>query len=403
MRIIEARVIVCSPGRNFVTLKIVTDDGVVGWGDATVNGRELSVASYLRDHVVPLLIGRDARRIEDTWHYLYKGSYWRRGPITMAAISAVDIALWDIAAKTAGVPLYQLLGGASRERIRAYGHAHGSDIQQLLDSVQQCVEQGFTAVRIQSGVPGLRSTYGVGSGLDGRYEPADGPAPAEEEWDSSSYIRSLPKVFAAVRERFGDELDVLHDVHHRLTPIEAAGLAKQIEEFRPFWMEDPIPADNPEGLRIVRSRTTVPLATGEVLNSIQDYRILLGEQLIDYIRSAVSHSGGVTAVRKLVDFGALSQARSAFHGPTDISPIGFAAALHLDMAIQNFGIQEFMPRSKLTLEAFPHAYHFIDGYLMPGDEPGLGVSLDEIIAATYEYTPAYLPVNRLKDGTIHDW
>src|SRR5467141_361790 len=161
MRIIDAKVIVCSPGRNFVTLKVTTEDGIHGLVDATLNGRELAVASYLSDHVIPLLIGRDARRIEDLWQYLYKGAYWRRGPVTMTAISAVDTALWDIKGKALNTPVYNLLGGKSRTGVLVYGHANGRDIDETSDEVGKYISLGYQAVRAQTGVPGLPSTYGV--------------------------------------------------------------------------------------------------------------------------------------------------------------------------------------------------------------------------------------------------
>ena len=192
MKITDAKVIICSPGRNFVTVKITTEDGLHGLGDATLNGRELSVASYLSDHVLPLVIGRDARRIEDTWHYLYEGAYWRRGPVTMSAISGVDTALWDLKAKSLNVPLYQLLGGASREGVLVYGHASGVDEEATVRAVQHYLELGYQAVRAQSGIPGLASTYGVGRG-DMYYEPAERDAPQE----NVSGHRALPEPRAA--------------------------------------------------------------------------------------------------------------------------------------------------------------------------------------------------------------
>jgi mannonate dehydratase len=401
MRITNAEVVVTSPGRNFVTLQITTDDGVTGLGDGTLNGRELAVASYLRDHVVPLLIGRDAHRIEDTWQYLYRGAYWRRGPVTMAAVAAVDVALWDIKAKVAGLPLYQLLGGASRTGLRAYGHASGRDLPELLDSVRAHLEQGYRSIRIQSGVPGLDAIYGIG-GPAPELEPRI-PLPFEEVWDSRAYLRHIPTVFEAVRHEFGPELPLLHDVHHRLTPIQAAKLGKALEPYDLFWLEDCTPAENQEGLRLVRQHTTTPLAIGEVLNSVVDYQTLIREQLIDYVRSAVTHTGGVTAMRKLFDLAAQYQIKSGIHGPADISPVGMAAGLHLGLAIHNFGIQEFAPHSAETYEVFARAYTFADGYLHPGEEPGLGVTLDRKAADAHPYEPAYLPVNRLLDGTVHDW
>ncbi|GAA1371639.1 D-mannonate dehydratase ManD [Catellatospora chokoriensis] len=407
MKIVAAEVIVTSPNRNFVTLKITTEDGITGLGDGTLNGRELSVASYLTDHVVPLLIGRDAHRIEDTWQYLYRSAYWRRGPVTMAAIAAVDVALWDIKAKAAGMPLYQLLGGASRNGIMAYGHASGRDLPELFDSVRKHLALGFRSIRIQTSVPGIDAVYGVAAQSEGErydYEPAQRtPLPVEEDWDTRAYLRHLPGVFEAVRNEFGPELPLLHDGHHRMTPIQAARLGKDLEPYDLFWLEDCTPAENQEALRLVRQHTTTPLAIGEVFNTVWDYQTLIREQLIDYVRSAVTHTGGITAMRKLLDFAAQYQIKSGIHGPTDISPVGMAAALHLDLAIHNFGIQEYMQHSPLTDEVFRQSFTFTDGYLHPGEQPGLGVELDERAAARFPYVAAYLPVNRLKDGTVHDW
>ncbi|MEP7765574.1 D-mannonate dehydratase ManD [Sanguibacter sp. 25GB23B1] len=413
MQITDAAVVITSPGRNFVTLKITTSDGVVGLGDATVNGRELAVASYLTDHLVPMLIGREADNIEDTWQLLYRGAYWRRGPITMAAIAAVDMALWDIKAKVAGMPLYQLLGGASRTGALAYGHASGTDLPALFDSIRNHLDLGFTAIRIQTGVPGLGQIYGIGSdqaaGQRYDYEPArrnmlDGrPMPVEEVWDTRAYLRHVPTVFEAVRNEFGPELPLLHDGHHRMSPIQAAKLGKSLEPYDLFWLEDCTPGEDQTALRTVREHTTTPLAIGEVFNSVYDYQTLFTERLVDYVRSAVTHTGGVTAMKKLLDFAAIYGVKSGMHGPTDISPVGMAAALHLDIAIHNFGIQEYMQHSATTLEVFRTSYTFEGGLLHPGTAPGLGVDLDEDAAAAFEYTPAYLPVNRLRDGTVHDW
>jgi mannonate dehydratase len=408
MRIASAEVIVTSPGRNFVTLKVITEEGVSGIGDATLNGRELSVASYLRDHVAPLLIGRDAGRIEDTWQYLYRGAYWRRGPVTMAAISAVDMALWDIKGKAAGMPVYQLLGGASRDGLLAYGHASGAEIADVLESVQEHLDKGFRAIRVQTGIPGLGSVYGVASSAKSGprydYEPARRTAlPVEETWDTPAYLRHLPRVLEAVRSRFGEDLPLLHDGHHRMTPIQAATLARSIEPFHVFWLEDCTPAENQEGLRLVRRHSTTPLAIGEVFNAVYDYQTLITEQLIDYVRSAATHAGGITGLRRIIDFAGIYQVKSGFHGPTDISPVGMAAALHLGLAIHNFGIQEYMQHSEATLRVFRTSFTFTDGLLHPGDQPGLGVELDAEEAARYPYTQAYLPVARLRDGTVHDW
>lgn len=403
---------VTSPGRNFVTVKVTTSDGVTGLGDATLNGRELSVASYLRDHVAPTLIGRDESAIEQTWQYLYRGAYWRRGPVTMSAIAAIDMALWDIAAKKAGVPLYKLLGGASRSGLLTYAHASGTTIEHLNAAIHGYVEDGFQAVRIQTGVPGLGQIYGVHDAEPGgkyEYEPAGRLAagaplrPTEETWDTAAYLRHLPTVFEQVRHEFGGDLRLLHDGHHRMTPIEAAKLAKSIEPYDPFWLEDCTPGEDQAALRLVRQHSVTPLAIGEVFNSVHDYHQLITERLIDFVRSSATHAGGITGLRKITNFADIYGIRTGFHGPTDVSPVGMAANLHLGLAIHNFGIQEYMPHSPTTLEVFRTSYTFEGGLLHPGETPGLGVDLDEDAAAGHEYVPAYLPVNRLRDGTVHDW
>lgn len=402
MKITEARVIVTCPGRNFVTLKIVTDDGLTGIGDATLNGRELAVASYLTDHVVPLLIGRDATRIEDTWQYLYQGAYWRRGPVTMTAVAAVDTALWDLLGKRAGLPVHQLLGGRSREGVTVYGHANGADTDEVLGEVARYVELGYRAVRVQTGVPGLAATYGV-SGDKMFYEPADAALPSESRWSTPAYLAHVPSVFARVRAEFGPDLQLLHDVHHRLTPIEAARLGRSLEPHALTWMEDPVRAELQEGFRLIRAHTTTPVAVGEVFTTIWDAELLIREQLIDYVRATVVHAGGITHLRRILDLAALHHVRSGSHGATDLSPVCMAAALALDVSIPNFGLQEYMRHTPETDAVFPHAYWFEGGYLHPGDEPGLGVDIDEELAAQYPYRRAYLPVNRLTDGTVHPW
>jgi mannonate dehydratase len=400
--ITAARVIVTCPGRNFVTLKIETADGSYGLGDATLNGRELAVASYLTDHVVPTLIGRDAHQIEDTWQLLYRGAYWRRGPVTMSAIAAVDTALWDLKAKVAGLPLYQLLGGACRTGVRVYGHANGQSVEETIAEARRYREMGYTAIRLQSGVPGLASTYGVSKDKM-FYEPADAGLPTENVWSTPKYLASVPDLFAAARAALGWDVDLLHDSHHRLTPIEAGRLGKDLEPYRLFWLEDTVPADNPESFRLIRQHTTTPLAVGEVFNSIWDCRQLIQEQLIDYIRATVVHAGGITHLRRIANLADIYNVRTGCHGATDLSPVCMAAALHFNLSIPNFGLQEYMRHTAETDAVFPHAYTFRAGALHPGNEPGLGVDIDETLAARYPYQRAYLPVNRLEDGTMTNW
>ncbi len=402
MKIVEARVIVCSPDRNFVTLKLTTESGLTGIGDATLNGRELAVASYLENHVCPLLVGRDASMIEDTWQYLYKGSYWRGGPVGMTAIGAVDVALWDIKGKAAGMPVYELLGGKVRDGVLVYGHANGEDLEDALDWVGRYLDDGYKAVRVQCGVPGLASTYGVSA--DKRfYEPADADLPTENVWSTERYLTFVPQLIAATRERYGYDFHLLHDVHHRLTPIEAARLGKSLEPFGLFWLEDAVPAELQEGFRLVRQHTTTPLAVGEVLPTIWDFRTLITEQLIDYVRTTVQRAGGISHLRKIAALAEIHHVKLGCHGATDLSPVTMAAALHVDLSISNFGIQEYMPHTEATYEVFPHGYSFRDGRLQLEDRPGLGVEIDEEAAARHPYRRAYLPVNRLEDGTMHSW
>ena len=402
LKIRNARVIVTCPGRNFVTLKIETEDGLYGVGDATLNGRELAVASLLQEHLIPCLIGRDAHQVEDIWQFFYRGVYWRRGPVGMTAIAAIDMALWDIKAKTAGMPLYQLLGGKSRDGVMVYGHANGSDIDEAVEEVGKYIDLGYKAIRAQCGIPGLGSTYGV-SGDKLFYEPADADLPSENVWSTARYLNHAPKLFEALREKFGFDHHLLHDVHHRLTPIEAARLGKDLEPFRLFWLEDAVTAELQEGFRLIRQHTTTPLAVGEVFNSIYDCQALITEQLIDYIRTTVVHGGGITHLRRIAHLAELYHVKTGFHGATDLSPITMGSALHFDTWVPNFGIQEYMRHTPETDAVFPHAYSFKDGFLYPGEAPGHGVDIDEELATKYPYQRAYLPVNRLEDGTMFNW
>jgi mannonate dehydratase len=397
----RAEVFVAAPGRNFVTLRITTSDGVTGLGDATLNGRELAVASYLRDHLVPLLIGRDPARIEDMWQYLYRGAYWRRGPVTMTAIAAVDTALWDIKGKVAGLPVYDLLGGRSRDGVHVYCHASGTDTVELLDDVARFRDLGYRAVRAQAAVPNVGGTYGVRKGAI--YEPAATALPDEQPWDTEAYLRFAPTYLEAVRDKFGFDFHLLHDVHHRLTPLEAAQFGRSVEHVRLFWMEDPTPAEDQEAFRLIRRHTTTPIAVGEALTSIWDVQHLITERLIDYVRTTVVHAGGLTHLRRIFDLAALYGVRTGSHGATDLSPVTQAAAVHLDLAVPNFGIQEYMEHAPETMEVFRSGVRLRDGMLDTDDAPGLGVEYDEKAAARFPYEPKYLPVARRTDGSVHDW
>ncbi|WP_435235169.1 D-mannonate dehydratase ManD [Psychromonas sp. PT13] len=405
MKIKDIKVFVCSPGRNFVTVKVTTEDGVYGLGDATVNGRELAVVTYLDEHVIPCLIGRDANTIEDIWQYLYKGVYWRRGPITMAAVAAIDMALWDIKGKVAGMPVYQLLGGKCRQNITLYAHANGENIDDTLDKVEECIQQGFKAVRLQSAIPGLSETYGVLGDKKDYFElQGNRPLPPEQEWSTAKYFKLVPELFKKARERFGDEVEFLHDVHSRLTPIESAKLGKMLEEYNLLFLEDASIAENQENYKLIRQHTTTPLAIGETYNTIWDCKDLIQNQLIDYIRVAATHAGGITGVKKISDFADVYNVRTAPHGAPDLSPICFAAHMHLNISTHNFGIQEFVGFGNAqSKEIFKHNMILENGMITIGNAPGLGVEFDETAALKYPYKRSYLPVSRLEDGTLWHW
>lgn len=405
MKIKEIKVFVCSPGRNFVTVKVITDEGIYGVGDATLNGRETAVAAYLEEHIAPCLIGKDASQIEDIWQYLYKGAYWRKGPVTMAAIGAIDMALWDIKGKKANLPVYQLLGGSSRKGVTVYGHANGETIEEVLDNLEAMIDEGYKAVRLQCTIPNVKGTYGTMEGKRNYYELQGGrPLPPEQQWSTSKYMNFIPELFKQARERFGNDIGLCHDVHSRLTPIEASRLGKLLEPYNLIFMEDSVPSENPQGYQIVREHTVVPLAVGEIFNTVWDAKVLIENQWIDYLRMAITHGGGITPLRKIADFAAMYHTRMAPHGAPDLSPICFMAHMNFDIWAPNFGIQEFIGFGTPELnEVFKYEIELKEGLLYMKDKPGLGVDFDEEAAKKYPYKRSYLPVSRLEDGTLWDW
>lgn len=405
MKIQQVQVVVCCPGRNFVTVKIVTDDGLYGLGDATLNGREMAVVTYLEEHVAPCLIGRDAHDIEDIWQYLYKGVYWRRGAVTMAAIAAIDMALWDIKGKAAGMPVHQLLGGKSRSGVTLYAHAQGVDVKRTLDQAEELANAGFKAIRLQCAVPGLKVTYGVPGDKKDYYElQGNRPLPPEEEWSTQKYFNMVEGLFREARVRLGDDIHLLHDVHSRLTPIESARLGKLLEKYNLLFLEDASIAENQDSYTVIRQHTTTPLAIGETYNTIWDCKALIENQLIDYIRMAATHAGGITAMRRIADFAALYNVKTAPHGAPDLSPVCFAAHMHLNIWAPNFGIQEFVGLgNEQSQQIFRHEFKVEKGMAYVSDAPGLGIEFDEQSARAYPYKRSYLPVSRLEDGTLWHW
>lgn len=408
MKITDAKVFLGGPGKNYVTLKIMTDEGIYGLGDATLNNRETLPAAYLRDYLIPNLIGMDPRNSEDIWQYFYRGAYFRRGPIAMAAFGAIDMALWDIKGKLANMPLYQLFGGKSRDGALVYAHATGADLPDLMDSITRYVEQGYKAVRVQCGIPGMpTASYAVPDQTGGQGDyitDFSGIRPKVEIWDTEKYMRFLPGALAEIRARFGPDLKILHDVHHRLTPREAAAFAKEVEPIGLFWLEDPTPAEDQDALQLIRHHSTTPIAIGEVFNSVWDFNRLIQDELIDFIRIAVTYGGGITPVKRIVDLAGLHHVRTGFHGAPSHSPISMAAQHHLNAWAPNFGIQEYLVLGTADCDAlFPSDHRMENGMVHVSDAPGLGVDFDEREAAKYEYRPGSHPVVRLEDGTMWDY
>ncbi|WP_179353149.1 D-mannonate dehydratase ManD [Winogradskyella vidalii] len=405
MKIKDIKVYVCSPGRNFVTVKIFTDQGVYGLGDATVNGRELAVVAYLEAHVIPCLIGRDPHQIEDIWQYLAKGAYWQNGAISMAAIGAIDMALWDIKGKVAGLPVYQLLGGKSRRAVTVYAHVNGATIEEVINNLEVAINEGYKAVRLQCSIPNLAGTYGTLEGKKNYYElQGDRPLPPEQVWSTTKYLNFIPELFKTARERFGYNIELCHDIHSRLTPIEAAQLGKMLEPYRLKFMEDTTTYENPEGYKIIRNHTTTPIALGEKFNTIWDAKPLIENQYIDFVRTAATHGGGISPLKKLADFAALYHVRMAPHGAPDLSPVCFMAHMHLDLWAPNFGVQEFIGFGTPELnEVFKYKAKLKEGEIYIDDTPGLGVDFDEEASKKYPYNRSYLPVSRLEDGTLWSW
>ncbi len=424
MKITEVRVIVTCPGRNYVIVKIMTDTpGLYGVGDATLNGRELSVAAALEHHIAPLLIGRDPDSVEDIWQSLFRGTYWRGGPVLMTALAGIDTALWDIKGKRAGLPVYSLLGGKTRIGALGYTHAGGRDVVEVEDSVLEKIAMGFKVVRAQVAVPGTVGTYGVGGageaslaswknsgtpwqdelGADGGGWGDGGAMPYVERWEPTPYLHAIPKLFAHLRDKIGWDVELFHDVHERLTPIQAARLAKDLEPYRLFFLEDPLRPEHKESFRLIRQHSTTPIAMGELFHTKYECLPLITEQLIDFIRCDLGHIGGITEAKKIAAVAECYSVQTAWHGPGDIAPPTHAANVHLDLAVPNFGVQEMVFFPDIVNEVLPGAPTFKDGYLRVTDAPGLGTDVDEEAAKKYPYDRNYLPMTRRADGSVHDW
>lgn len=395
MAITEVKVIVTCPGRNYTLVKVMTDQGVYGVGDGTMNGSEQVVAQMIR-HISELILGQDEDRIGDIWQLLYHWGYWRNGPIFKAALGAIDLALWDIKGKKAGMPVYQLLGGRAREGAMVYGHAHGSEPAAVEEHVHSFIERGYKAIRAQPG------PYG-GAGMIHQKPPSRPNLPPTDIFEPTPYMLQVPRLFAYLREKLGMDVELLHDIHEQLTPIQSARLAKELEPYRLFFLEDALRPEYLEGFRLIRAQSTTPLAMGELFTTREQCLALFKEQLIDYIRIAPIHVGGITEAQKICILAEPYQIKSAFHGAADIGPIGQAAAVNLDVVIPNFGVQEWVTFPEPVYEVIPGACQMRDGYAYPNETPGLGLDIREDLAAKYPYQEAWMPLVRRADGTVHPY
>ncbi|MBB6670978.1 enolase C-terminal domain-like protein [Cohnella nanjingensis] len=387
----DVKTILTAPdGINLVVVKIETSEpGLYGLGCATFTQRYLAVAAAVDEYLKPFLIGKDPQRIEDLWQTAMVSSYWRNGPVLNNAVSGVDMALWDIKGKLAGQPVYQLLGGKCREGAAIYRHADGRDLEEIEDNLRRFMEQGVRHIRCQwGGYGGNNACVPPENALPGAYFHPD------------AYARSVPKLFDRMRERFGFEIELLHDVHERLAPIEAVRLAKQLEPYRLYFLEDALAPEQLDGFQMIRAQSATPLAMGELFVHPREWMPLISGGLIDFIRCHISAIGGLTPAKKLAALSEAFSVRTAWHGPGDVSPVGHAANLHLDLNAANFGIQEWYAFSDRIREVFPGTPTVRNGYAYVNEAPGLGVDIDEALAAKYPCRndlPAWT-LARLPDG-----
>jgi mannonate dehydratase len=371
----DVQTIMTQPVRSrLIVVKIITSEpGLYGLGCATFTQRFHAVHAAIEKHLKPFLIGRDVSRIEEIWQMAMVHGYWRNGPVLNNAISGVDMALWDIKGKLAGMPVYQLLGGKCREAAAVYVHADGRDPHEVEDSVRSFLEQGYHYVRVQMG--------GYGGRVSTRRKPDGSPEGAY--FDPQQYMRETLLMMAHVRSAVGEEVALLHDVHERLHPIDAVQFAKDVEQFKLFFLEDVLAPEDIRWFERIRQQCATPLAMGELLNNPREWQPLVSGRLIDFVRMHVSQMGGITPARNVAIFANMYGIRTAWHGPGDVSPVGHAANLHLDLWAPNFGVQEWCRFPELVYEMFPGTPKVRDGYMYPNDKPGLGIDIDEALAAKY--------------------
>lgn len=389
----DVKVILTQPGRSrLIVVKIITSEpGLYGLGCATYTQRFHAVHTALEKHIKPFVIGRDVSRIEEMWQMAMVNGYWRNGPVMNNAISGIDQALWDIKGKMAGMPVYQLLGGKVREGAHVYVHADGKSQQEVADNIRAYQAQGYRYFRVQMGIYG-----GVSEAM---VKPEGAPDGAY--FDPKAYMRDTLNLLAYIRAEFGDDIELLHDVHERLTPIDAVRFAKDVEQFKLFFLEDVLPPEQTAWFNNIRQQCATPIAMGELFNNPHEWQPLIANRLIDFVRMHISQMGGLTPARKVASYADMFGVRTAWHGPSDTSPVGHAVHAHLDVWAPNFGIQEWYQPKQLDYDIFPGLPEVRNGYLYPNDQPGLGIDIDEKLAAKFppqdeiiHWTQARLP-----DGT----
>lgn len=393
IQIQDIKTILTQPGKSRLAIvKMITSEpGLYGLGCATFTQRIFAVQSAIDKHLKPFLIGRDVDRIEEIWQMAMVNGYWRNGPVLNNAISGIDQALWDIKGKRAGMPVYQLLGGKTREAAAVYVHADGRDRQEVEANVRRFMEQGYRYIRIQMG--------GYGGQKIDQLLPEN--APEGNYYDPKAYIRNMLEMIEHVRVQLGDKIELLHDIHERLHPIDALRFAKAVEPYNLFFLEDVLAPEDIGWIKTIRQQCATPIAIGELFNNPHEWQTLISERLIDFVRMHISQMGGITPARNVAIFANMYGIRTAWHGPSDTSPVGHAADLHLDLWAPNFGIQEWYGPSELDYEMFPGLPQVRDGYLYPNDQPGLGIDIDERLAAKYpcrEYVEEWTQT-RLPDGS----
>lgn len=407
VKITDVRTILTAPNRiRLVIVKVSTSEpGLYGLGCATFTQRAFAVKTAVDQYLRPFLIGRNADEIEDIWQSSYVSSYWRNGPVLFNAMSGVDMALWDIKGKRANMPVYQLLGGKCRFGADLYLHVRGRDTKEVEDGVRRAMERGYRHVRVQMEIPG-QATYGAAAIIEEPRTPIhDGPTDPRYVWEPQRYLREIPKLFEHLRSTVGDDVELLHDVHERISPNQAVTLCKELEKYHLFFLEDPLSPEDKDHFRVLRQQTSTPLAMGELFNTQQEYLPLISERLIDFIRIHISQIGGLSMARKVAALGEFFGVKTAWHGPGDCSPVAHAAGLHLELASPNFGIHEGYVFPAETREVFPGCPEVKNGYLYANDRPGLGIDLDEKLAARFPAPedPSFdhrWGATRRRDGTI---